>query len=120
MSDFDTLYKAFFGEEPKYNYTSEVLKSPTVKEYVINGGNIKIDLFGANKDNVKVEVFDTSKIKVSSTKKNVHGQTCKYEKTFVLADNFNPETIEAKYEDGILEITASIFEKEKPRSIEIK
>lgn len=82
------------------------------------GDSLKIDLKGANKKDVSVTVSG-HKITVTSTKKNVHDQLTKYNKTFVLNKAYDPSTITAKYEDSILTISAELGGEFKPREITI-
>ena len=88
------------------------------RDYIINEGSLKIDLFGAKKENVEV-TLEGGKIRVVSTKKNLLGQTCKFDKTFILDTRYNPETIKVTYDDGILEIVSEKYESQKLRKLEI-
>lgn len=101
-----------------FNGSEFGFKFDTDKDYVISNGSIKIDLKGAKKENVSVNV-DGKEIKVTSTKKNIHGETTKYEKTFVLTDKYDPTTVTAKYEDSILTISAEPLKKDTVRSVTI-
>ena len=107
-TEYDRLFSTLFGGT-----------TSTSNEYVIEKGKILIDLLGAKKENVSVDVIG-SKINVVSKKKNIRGQNTKYEKYFILSQEYDPKTVSATYDDGILEITAELFETEKPRKVEIK
>lgn len=91
----------------------------TSDEFVVCNNKLRIDLKGAKKENVSL-IVEGNVIKVVATKKNLHDKTTKFERSFVLGDAYDPETIKATYEDSILEITSELYETKKPKEIKIE
>jgi len=92
--------------------------SSTNKNEIIDGNSIKIDLLGAKKENISVDVSGQI-VTVKSTKKNIYGQNTKFERSYQLDSKYDTKSLKAKYEDGILSITVDVKESQKPRKIEI-
>ena len=88
------------------------------KNEIIDGESIKLDLLGAKKENISVDVSGQI-ITVKSTKKNIYGQNTKFERSYQLDEKYDTKSLKAKYEDGILSISADVKESRKPRKIEI-
>ncbi len=89
----------------------------------------KIDLPGIDKKDIEIKVHDNL-IEITAQKKNETKQEGKdffkyersfagYYKAFTLPHKVNENQIDAKYENGVLEITAQKTEKETKR-IEVK
>lgn len=95
---------------------------------------IQAEIPGLTKDDFKLTVNDNnvlvlkgSKKRESEEQKNENGityqrieRTCgEFTRSFVLPDNVNPESIAAKFENGVLNIAFDKIEPQKPKEIEI-
>ena len=83
-----------------------------------DGYEFYVALSGLNKDEVEVSVLD-NKVKIVANGKSA-GSEVKYDKAFSVPTKAEPETLEAKMENGMLSITISKREKEKNRTITVK
>lgn len=104
----NSLFEGYFGVATRDN-------GP---EYSIKDGKIRLDLLGAKKENISL-TKKGSVLTIVATKKNIHGQSTKFERQFQLTEGYDPDTIKASYEEGILEITVDQYEKEKETTIKI-
>jgi HSP20 family protein len=92
---------------------------------------IKADLPGLDKKDIKVEV-ENGVLSLSGEKKeeNVEREKNHYyhlersygsfRRSFKLPDNISSEHVDAKYANGVLELTLKKMEAAKPKAIEIK
>ena len=95
------------------------------------GYHIKADMPGLDKKDIKVEV-ENGVLTISGEKKEekVEGEKNRYyhlERTygafcrsFRLPDNVSSEHVDAKYANGVLELTLKKTEAAKPKAIEVK
>jgi len=83
-----------------------------------DGYEFYVALSGLSKDEVEVSVLD-NKVKIVASGKSA-GREVKYDKAFSVPTKAEPETLEAKMENGMLSITISKREKEKNRTIAVK
>ncbi|MGZ3774069.1 MAG: Hsp20/alpha crystallin family protein [Pseudobdellovibrionaceae bacterium] len=91
---------------------------------------MSVDLPGMRKENIKIEMSDniltiSGERKRESTEKNEKVQ--RYEKSygffkrsFTLPNSIEPENVEARYEDGVLELYLPKTQAAKPRYIEVQ
>jgi len=92
------------------------------------GISLTLDLPGVKKEDISINVKDGTLV-VSGEKKKEQGKGSytfserpfgKFERSFKLANRLDADSISAKYEDGILEVSIAVKEENKPKSIVIK
>ena len=93
-------------------------KSNSIFQESEDSYSLYVPLTGLGKEDVNVSVLD-GVIKLTA-KGTVAGQELDISKTFPLPTKADPETLEAKMENGMLSITISKREKEKNRTITVK
>lgn len=92
---------------------------------------VQAELPGVDKDKVKVTVNDDNVLTISGEKvfekKNENETTLRSERSygnfirsFILPDNLDKESISAKYENGVLNLSIPKIEPPAPKEIEIK
>jgi HSP20 family protein len=119
------LFDKFFGEIPTYPYYKKTTTSDTDDKYEVDYTNDGAYLFfeapGFNKTNLKVEMEDgvlhiegerTYKMKGESRTKSIS-------KKFTIGDGYNPESVEATIEDGLLTVFVPNFKKQEKKRISI-
>lgn len=79
---------------------------------------LSFDLPGVKKQDVKVEAHD-NRVSVSAQRSS-KGRSWSYEKTFELPVAINSESIQAQFEDGVLELKVPKAESVKKREIKIQ
>jgi HSP20 family protein len=86
---------------------------------------------GLAKEDVKVSVNDDRLLTIKGEKKQEYEETGKtfirkesthgsFSRSFILPDNVDVEKINAKYDNGVLELTLPKVEPEKPKEIPIE
>lgn len=98
------------------------------------GMYFQAELPGVKKENVKVSINDENVLLINGTKANskkdegekdgvkylkVERGYGEFTRQFILPDNLNNESIKAKYEDGILDISFEKIEPVKPNTINV-
>lgn len=93
------------------------------------------ELAGVKKEDVKVSINDENVLIIKGEKKremkseNKDEERCflrverafgEFTRSFMLPENIDKESISAKYDSGVLEITLAKKEPEKPKEVEIK
>lgn len=96
---------------------------------------VSVELPGVMKEDVKVTVNDENVLMIKGAKKRAEqaneGQEemtyiraertfGEFLRSFMLPDNIDRDSIAAKYENGILEISLNKKEPEKPKEVEVK
>jgi HSP20 family protein len=96
---------------------------------------INVELPGIRKEDVKVTVNDDNVLTIKGTKKReetvedkegdrtfvrVERSFGEFSRSFILPDNVKSDKIDAKYENGVLNLTLEKVEPKKPKEIEIK
>jgi HSP20 family protein len=96
---------------------------------------INVELPGIRKEDVKVTVNDDNVLTIKGTKKReetvedkegdrsfvrVERAFGEFTRSFVLPDNVKSDSIDAKYENGVLNLSLEKVEPKKPKEIEIK
>jgi|WetSurMetagenome_2_1015567.scaffolds.fasta_scaffold304201_2 HSP20 family protein len=96
-----------------------------------DGYNIKADMPGLDKKDIKVEI-EKGVLTISGEKKEEKIEQEKnhyyhlertygsFRRSFKLPDNVSSEHIDAKYNSGVLELTLKKTEEAKPKTIEVK
>ncbi len=126
MSDFDR--DSFFDNNLLGSRT--FLPAVDIKEdekYIY----INAELPGMKKDDIKVTINDENVLQIKGTKKyedkkedetyiRMERSFGEFVRSFTLPENVKEDTIKAKYEDGILQISLEKTEPSKPKEIEIK
>ena len=87
-----------------------------------------VDLPGVEKGNVKIEVDETNTLVIRARnsytepdgEKYTQYNIGNYYRAFQISDDYDKEKIDAKLENGLLEITVPKREEAKPKKIEIK
>jgi len=87
------------------------------------------ELAGLSKDQIKVLVDEDNLLVIKGEKKaarpenvTLHkSEVCfgTFERKFILPDNLDKESIKAKYDNGLLELTIEKIEPPKPKEIEV-
>lgn len=91
------------------------------------------ELPGLKKEDVKITINDENTLMVKGTKvgPDKNSETDKrtyirlerkygeFNRSFLMPDNINHNSIEAKFDNGVLNITLAKIEPEKPREVEI-
>jgi len=91
------------------------------------------ELPGIRKEDVKVSINDEKVLTIKGSKKRVEaeGESQKnfirlersygeFTRSFVLPENINTDSINAKYDSGVLEITLQKKEPSKPKEVEVQ
>lgn len=88
-----------------------------------------LDVPGISKNDLDIEVKDKTLVISGERKKEVQAETSsllrserkygKFSRSFNLPQNVNSELIEARFENGVLEITLPKEEKSRPKKIQI-
>jgi len=92
---------------------------------------VHAEMPGIPKDNVKISVNDDMLLTIKGTKdkgelkeeqsyvraERAYGE---FSRSFVLPENIGLENINAKYENGVLELTLPKVEPPKPKEVEVK
>ena len=96
---------------------------------------LNVELPGIRKEDVKVTVNDDNVLTIKGTKKKeetvedkegdrsyirVERSYGEFARSFVLPDTVKTDKIDAKYENGVLNLTLEKVEPKKPKEIEIK
>jgi HSP20 family protein len=94
---------------------------------------LNAEIPGVNKDNVKVSVKDDNVLTIKGEKKaevkeededksyiRLERSYGEFTRSFQLPENVDSDSVEAKFEDGVLNITLDKKEPEKPKEKEIK
>ncbi|HEX4926244.1 MAG TPA: Hsp20/alpha crystallin family protein [Bdellovibrionales bacterium] len=88
---------------------------------------ISVDLPGVSKDDVKVEVVD-NRLVISGERKHEKKEGGRrseryygrFERSFMLPTAIDVDKIEARYENGVLELAVPKAESAKPRTVQIQ
>lgn len=120
MSDFDKgMSLEFGGFAPRVDISEDEKKI-----------YVQAELPGMNKDEVKVSINEDNVLIIKGEKKRevrtedksylrVERNYGEFARSFLLPDNVNKQSIQAKYDNGVLDITLDKIEPEKPKEVEI-
>jgi HSP20 family protein len=134
MRNLTELWRANSPWSPFFDFTSEEetrntmmgFNPPCEVDEQDDHFFISVDLPGISKDEVKVEVVDDRLVisgERKSDKKNARATERYYgrfERAFTLPTNVESEKIEARFENGVLELAIPKAERAKPRTVQIQ
>lgn len=126
-TNFNDLLKQFFNESPNYHYTYKktALKDSTSENYEVDytkdGAYLFFEAPGFNKSNLKVEMENgVLHIEGERTyKMDGESKTKSISKQFNIGEGYNPESVEATIEDGLLTVFVPSFKKQEKKRISI-
>ena len=121
-NDLNEIFDRVFGHNPNYNYRTTLLTRNDGEDvYEINhtkdGAYLFFDAPGFNKNNLKVEMENgTLFIEGKRTYKlNGEEKTKSISKQFKIGEKYNPESLEATIEDGLLTVFVPEFKKQEKK-----
>jgi HSP20 family molecular chaperone IbpA len=125
-SNFNDMLEHVFGKQPNNYYTSSTTTRTTDDEnYEINhtkdGAYLFFEAPGFNKSNIKVEM-ENGIIHIEGKrvyKLNGEEKTKSVSKQFKIGDTYNPTSIEATIEDGLLTVFVPNYKKQEKKRISI-
>ena len=118
------LFEKFFGETPTYQYYKKTVKDADENyeiDYTKDGAYLFFEAPGFNKSNLKVEMENgTLHIEGERTYK-MEGETKTKSilKQFNIGEGFNPESVEATIEDGLLTVFVPNFKKQEKKRVSL-
>ena len=126
FNDFDSWFDNDF-----FDRTTETTWTPAVDIEKIDGKYLlKADLPGINKKDIHVELKDGYLTLKGERKSEHEDKTDNYnriertygsfERSFRVPEGLTEKDIEAKYHDGVLELSIPVPKVEKPKAIEVK
>jgi HSP20 family protein len=122
---FNEFFDKFFNEAPTYQYYKKTAVKDTDENYEIEYTNDGAYLFfeapGFNKTNLKVEMENgVLHIEGERTyKMDGESRTKSITKKFNIGEGYNPESVEATIEDGLLTVFVPSFKKQEKKRISI-
>lgn len=125
-TNFNDLVNKFFNDTPNYQYYKKTTLKDTDNEnyeidYTKDGAYLFFDAPGFNKTNLKVEMENgVLHIEGERTYK-MEGETKSKSilKQFNIGEGFNPESVEATIEDGLLTVFVPNFKKQEKKRVSI-
>ena len=89
---------------------------------------VRMEMPGVEKDGVEISVEDNTLTVVGHRKDTLpegaylvrERRMCDYRRVFTLDETVDPESIEARLENGVLFLTLQVKESAKPKKIEVK
>jgi HSP20 family protein len=125
-NDFNEIFDRVFGNNPNYNFkTSVVTRAEGDENYEINhtkdGAYLFFDAPGFNKTNLKVEMENGNLYIEGKRTYKINGEekTKTISKQFKIGEGYNPESLEATIEDGMLTVFVPNFKKQEKKRISI-
>ena len=123
-TNFNDLVNKFFNDTPNYQYYKKTTLKDTDNEnyeidYTKDGAYLFFDAPGFNKTNLKVEMENgVLHIEGERTYK-MEGETKSKSilKQFNIGEGFNPESVEATIEDGLLTVFVPNFKKQEKKRV---
>jgi len=125
-TNFNDLVNKFFNDTPTYQYYKKTALKDTDNEnyeidYTKDGAYLFFDAPGFNKTNLNVEMENgVLHIEGERTYK-MDGETKSKSilKQFNIGEGFNPESVEATIEDGLLTVFVPNFKKQEKKRVSI-
>ena len=124
--ELNELFDKFFGGSPNYNFSTSVMtRRESDENYEINhtkdGAYLLFEAPGFNKSNLKVEMENGNLyIEGKRTyKMNSEEKTKTISKQFKIGEGYNPSSLEATIEDGLLTVFIPNFKKQEKKRISI-
>ena len=127
-SDLNDLFDTFFNNRGRgnYNYSTTVMKNDSEGEsYEINhtkdGAYLFFEAPGFNKSNLKVEMENgTLHIEGERTyKMEGESRTKSISKKFNIGEGYDPNSVEATIEDGLLTVFVPNFKKKEKKRVSL-
>jgi HSP20 family molecular chaperone IbpA len=123
-SNFDKMFDSIFNQSPLMSvktYSNLKEESDYEINYTKDGAYLHLDVPGFNKSNLKVEmengyVFIEGK---REYKLNGEEKTKSISKQFTVGEGYNPASIEATIEDGLLTVFVPNYKKQEKKRISI-
>jgi HSP20 family protein len=122
---FNEFFDKFFNEAPTYQYYKKTETKNTDEKYEIDytkdGAYLFFEAPGFNKSNLKVEMENgVLHIEGERTyKMDGESKTKSISKQFNIGEGYNPESVEATIEDGLLTVFVPSFKKQEKKRISI-
>lgn len=129
INDFDHLFDSVFGVKPGWTETRPAVDVRATDEAYI----IDADLPGFSEDQIDIRVENDLLVIVAQTEMETESDTDSkteyllrergsrsYRRSFALPKDADPSKIEARFQNGVLNLTLSKRAEAKPRKIEIK
>jgi HSP20 family protein len=118
------LFEKFFGETPTYQYYKKTVKDADENyeiDYTKDGAYLFFEAPGFNKSNFKVEMEDGAlHIEGERTyKMGGESRTKSISKKFNIGDGYNPNSVEATIEDGLLTVFVPNFKKKEKKRVSL-
>ena len=122
---FNEFFDKFFNEAPTYQYYKKTETKNTDEKYEIDytkdGAYLFFEAPGFNKSNLKVEMENGVLHIVGERTYKMEGET-KFKsilKQFNIGEGFNPESVEATIEDGLLTVFVPNFKKQEKKRVSL-
>jgi HSP20 family protein len=118
------LFEKFFGETPTYQYYKKTVKDADENyeiDYTKDGAYLFFEAPGFNKSNLKVEMENGVLHIVGERTYKMEGETKTKSilKQFNIGEGFNPESVEATIEDGLLTVFVPNFKKQEKKRVSL-
>jgi HSP20 family molecular chaperone IbpA len=123
--NLDDLFDSFFDGNRQVMWTSSITKQDENGTYEINqtndGGYLFFEVPGFNKSNLKVEIEGGSLIIEGKRSYKLNGEekTKTISKSFELGKVYDPTSIEATIEDGMLTVFIPNYKKQEKKRISL-
>jgi HSP20 family protein len=122
---FNEFFDKFFNEAPTYQYYKKTETKNTDEKYEVeytkDGAYLFFDAPGFNKTNLKVEMENGVLHIVGERTYKMEGETKTKSilKQFNIGEGFNPESVEATIEDGLLTVFVPNFKKQEKKRVSL-
>jgi HSP20 family protein len=122
---FNEFFDKFFNEVPTYQYYKKTETKDTDEKYEVNhtkdGAYLFFEAPGFNKSNLKVEMENGVLHIVGERTYKMEGETKTKSilKKFNIGEGFNPESVEATIEDGLLTVFVPNFKKQEKKRVSL-
>ena len=118
------LFEKFFGETPTYQYYKKTVKDADENyeiDYTKDGAYLFFEAPGFNKSNLKVEMENgTLHIEGERTyKMEGESRTKSISKKFNIGEGYDPNSVEATIEDGLLTVFVPNFKKQEKKRVSL-
>ena len=122
---FNEFFDKFFNEVPTYQYYKKTETKNTDEKYEIDyikdGAYLFFEAPGFNKSNLKVEMENGVLHIVGERTYKMEGETKSKSilKQFNIGEGFNPKSVEATIEDGLLTVFVPNFKKQEKKRVSL-
>jgi HSP20 family molecular chaperone IbpA len=125
-SDLNDIFDRVFGGSPNVHYKTSIIRNDdTENNYEINhtkdGAYLFFDAPGFNKSTLKVEMENGNLYINGSRTYKLNGdeKVKTIKKEFKIGDGYDPSSVEATIEDGLLTVFVPNFKKQEKKRISI-